>query len=268
MNRKETLGRLLLALATAFIMVAGSFAAAVYPALTDDGDTSEPVAVREQDFETREIGEAPISAKETMQGTWTQGTETEKETDYLGTANNFQLTREQIEEMEAQGDPYVGREKTVPAETTIVPADHGTRGPMMDCNGPYGTMADPLYEGTPVNFQADVVGDDNDNYRFRFDINNDGVWDGPGAGADGWGAYGQNTLMYQFNDNHIGQAVCQAWDGVCYSPATYTNRVWDEAGPWQWYYYSGYAYRTFGLRFRVFQTTDINQIGFFRYYTT
>ena len=62
--RKESIGRLLLTLLTAFIMVAGVFVAAVqtWSTTTQPGDKPNQLAESELDIETRETGDAPVSA--------------------------------------------------------------------------------------------------------------------------------------------------------------------------------------------------------------
>jgi hypothetical protein len=74
--RKESIGRLLLSLITAFIMVLGAFGAAV----TSFSQMEQPdvplAAENELDEGTREIGEAPISADiQEQEAQWTAQSE-------------------------------------------------------------------------------------------------------------------------------------------------------------------------------------------------
>jgi parallel beta-helix repeat protein len=86
--------------------------------------------------------------------------------------------------------------------------------PAVDANGPYGTPADPFYEGDLVNFNATIINGNPLDYQFRWDVNNDGQFDGPGTAPDFWGPKGVTNYTYQFRDNYIGQAMVEAWDGV------------------------------------------------------
>jgi hypothetical protein len=270
MNRKETLGRLLLTLLTAFVMVGAAFVTAT-SSFIDEATPSELVSVRELDEENRMAGEAPASAQDIEAGTAsfaTNAAETNPEKDFMNPSAEPYLSEKEMEELRAAGPDRSIREEVAQPADEYMEVDHGSRAPVVDAGGPYGTQAAPLYEGNPVNFVANVVGDANSNYKFRWDVDNDGEYEGPGSAPDYFGAYGDNDLNYQFNDNNIGLAKVEAWDGVSYNPVTYSSRIWDEpTGPGV-YYYTGYSYRTFGLRFQVHTTTTIEEIGYYRHYST
>jgi hypothetical protein len=87
-------------------------------------------------------------------------------------------------------------------------------------------MADPLYEGEPVTFESTITGDIATNYKFRWDVTGDGLWDGPGAGPSGWGDWGETDYAHTFCDNNVGEATVQAWDGT-YASYTFTGAMWD-----------------------------------------
>jgi hypothetical protein len=215
MNRKETLGRLLLTLLTAFVMVAGAFAVAL-PTLTTEVETPASVDVRESDMETRVAGEAPASAFTTE----TQG----------NTITERQISESSIPDPMVMEIPETGptarTERTGTATTEPqTPSSSGTRAATVEAYGPYGTMTDPLYEGEAITFESDVIGDINDNYQFRWDVTGDGVFDGPGAGA-GWGAWGESDFDYTFLDNNLGVATVQAWDGT-YTTTNYVGNMWE-----------------------------------------
>jgi hypothetical protein len=257
MNRKETLGRLLLTLLTAFVMVGAAFVSAA-PHFLDEGEPSS-VAVRELDEETRVAGEAPVSATDIGQETFaSEGSEiTEGDLESLGeSAPAIQRIF---------SDHEIERQESLPSEPSTTIEESGTRAATVDAGGPYGTQANPYYEGNPVNFVAQIAGDINDNYKFRWDLDNDGEYEGPGAGPDYWGAYGDNDLNYQFNDNNIGQAKVEAWDGVSYVTLSGGGDIWAEDYPPGWYMYAGY-YGTVGHKFSVSQTITIDELGACRLY--
>jgi hypothetical protein len=100
----------------------------------------------------------------------------------------------------------------------------------VDAGGPYGTQEDPYCVGDYIVFQADIIGGDEMNYKIRWDITSDGVFDGPGSAPEYWGDYGESDLPYVFMDPFIGQATVEAWDGstIGGAPAIITDTadVW------------------------------------------
>jgi ketosteroid isomerase-like protein len=161
-------------------------------------------------------------------------------------------------------DHKVARTETVTADEDMVEVGE-TRAATVDAGGPYGTQASPLYEGNPVNFVAQISGDINDNYMFRWDLDNDGNFEGPGSAPDFFGAYGDNDMIHQFNDNNIGLAKVEAWDGVSYTTFSGGGNLWNEDYPPYWYM-GGYYYGTVGYKFDVTQTITIDELGACRYY--
>jgi hypothetical protein len=186
MKRKETLGRLLLTLLTAFVMVAGAFVAAVPANTGQDESPSMPVAVRELDGGTSEAGEAPAGAT-------FKELEPEEQSNIMAVGNEdlpdlpqsvdpweMEIPEEDLNNMDTSKELYLankaeydnGLEQESTAESAITDSD--TRSATVDAGGPYGERDAPLYEGNPVNFEAQIAGDINDNYMFRWDVNDDG----------------------------------------------------------------------------------------------
>jgi hypothetical protein len=249
MNRKETLGRLLLTLLTAFVMVAGAFVTAI-PTLTVEENAPGVVDVRELDEETRVIGEAPISANTEIQG-----------------QSLIETTNEEIVSNDPDPMIEVNSATTRPAQeakanTIFSEPDRGTRSATVEAYGPYGTQSDPKYEGEIINFDSDVVGGINDDYRFRWEVTGDGIWDGPGAG-NGWGAWGETAYDHTYLDNNVGTATVQAWDGTWTTTNYYTS---------MWQYdttmtcnVGGYYLYTYGNQFTVLDhDITVDRLGGFR----
>ena len=84
----------------------------------------------------------------------------------------------------------------------------------VDANGPYGTLENPYCAPVTVVFEADIIGGNIGDYMFRWDINNDGFFEGPGSAGSYFGAKGENTLVMTIIEPYIGQARVEAWDGV------------------------------------------------------
>jgi hypothetical protein len=255
--KKEIIPKLLLSLVCAFVLVSGVFGAAVTTLSQDAGEeTGLPtvnIAASEQEMRLGDAGEAPASALEsatTSASTSTQVTAGDSEIGMPAT--------QRIETDEVDQDINV-------VETT--PESHGTRGAPVDFGGPYGEIppGTPYFEGDNVPFQANMVGASNSDYRFRMDVNDDGIYDGPGAGPDGWGNFGQNDYTHTFGDNHVGVANVEAWDGVSMKTLSGGGNLWDEHYPGGWYM-GGYYYGSVGMKFEVSRTITIDELGVCRYY--
>ena len=253
MNRKETLGRLLLTLLTAFVMVAGAFVAAV-PSFMDESETSDAVAVRELDEQTRVGGEAPSSAY------------TEEPAITLIEQANREAISNNPDPM-VEESPYTRISKPEVQsnsmfEETPAQPDRGTRAASIDAGGPYGTISDPLYEGEAVNFDATFTGDDPALYQFRWEVTGDGVYDGPGTG-DGWGAYGEMDYDHTYLDNNVGDVTVQAWDGS-WTTMDYYQSMWKYDDTYS-VNVGGYYTYTYGNQFTV-QSHDItvDRLGGFK----
>jgi hypothetical protein len=256
--RKENVGRLLLSILTAFVMVAGVFGAAVLTSYSET-DNIAPVAAREQEMQAREVGEAPISAMEGQLTSWEDidSGEADMVTAYSpidvpipegDVLPEDRFFREEVEE------PTVSMFGEAPMET-------GTRATGVDADGPYGTEANPFYEGDSVTFSAsNIPGGDESDYYYRWDADGDGNWDEDNFG----GTKGDTDYTHDFRDNHIGVATVEAWDGVSMKTFTGDGLIWDYSD-YGWYMYAGY-YATHGLKFTVNQDVTIDQLGVFRGY--
>jgi hypothetical protein len=272
--RKESIGRLLLSLLTAFVMVAGVFATAVFTAQVEWNEapsvTVNDDAAGELEREKSVVGEAPISA---ISGEQTNGMFTSRSRTTSGNSDTPATPMIAFDEIEEQRDePEFER----PERPTTTTPDRGTRAPTLDANGPYGTKDDPKYEGEEIDFTATIIGGNNNDYKFRWDLESDGVYEGPGSGPDGWGGYGESDMEdYEYLDNAVGLATCEAWDTVSYYPP-YNANMLDET------YYNYYYWLpvprfyldpppngddgTWGLQFDVYKDTTVDQIGFFKTY--
>jgi hypothetical protein len=152
---------------------------------------------------------------------------------------------------------------------TPTPADDdGTRAPgdVLDANGPYGTPADPEYEGTTLPLEThvyDVTGADvSAGYQFRWSPRNDGTF-------TSWSAPGQTITPYKYTDDYQGQALAQAWDGS-------TQSIWENRGSvqneqdWPFYVFT-YFYEetmTTAWEFDVTEDCRVEKFGLYRYSTT
>ncbi|UCE39375.1 MAG: hypothetical protein JSW00_09190, partial [Thermoplasmata archaeon] len=262
--RKENATRLLLSLLTAFVMVAGVFGAAVetfssnltdesgVPMITEEAD-SEP------ELEAGGIGDAPISAQESIDITFT---DTLSDNTQLGPS----IAPMDIEET------HLG-EDTKEEEVTITEniEAQSTRSPdSVDALGPYGQgipVFDPEWEGLPVTLNAEIEPEDeHGNYRFRWDADGDGEYDGPGdPGAPDYsfGEYGESEYPHTYNDDYKGLALVEAWDeswvwttvdGDCMNEPDWDTHWW-----WPPYYQM-----TWGWQFEVTKPAQLDQFGYFR----
>jgi hypothetical protein len=137
--------------------------------------------------------------------------------------------------------------------TTIVNSD-GTRNPYFSAGGPYG--GPNCFEGS-CTIHFEITTDDPSLIFFRWDFNNDGVWDTP------W----LTDMFYDkvMNDNYYGDVCAEGWDGV--STTTYviygynlypaTNYYWGLGGP-----------TVVGWQFRAKVTVAATALYFFNYYQT
>jgi hypothetical protein len=142
---------------------------------------------------------------------------------------------------------------------------HGTRNPdTVDANGPYGTGIpfDPYYEGDPITFDAQIEPEDeHENYKFRWDLDSDGLFDGPGdSSTDYFGEDGESAMTRTMYDDVTGKALVQAWDGS-WSWDYYSGNVQDEPTINSYYGYVGGSARTWGWQFEVTKDSQADQIG-------
>jgi hypothetical protein len=154
-------------------------------------------------------------------------------------------------------------ENTVaPDEPTISfgPSDPEPLGPTdeVDAQGPYGTPGDPYYEGDNVTFDADIINGSIMDYRFRWDVNNDGEWE-----RDfGETTEGETTYTHKFADDHIGLAKVEAWDGVSTKTVSGNGTILNETLPTS--NGSAGSYGTLGIKFKVWQDITVYQLGAFK----
>jgi hypothetical protein len=248
--RKESIGRLLLSLFTAFIMVAGVFGAAVITQSLDwaPSQPSENMAASEPEGELGGVGEAPTSA---IIGNSELNTAEPQVDDPL--AVTFE-EMQQLKESEATEETS--------SEPTLVSylEERGTRyppGASVDANGPYGTPTDPLYEGWSTTLSATITGDDPANSWIAWDLEDDGYYEIE------LGDYpqGQMDIPYTFTDNFAGQARVRAWDGT-YTPVTSKDSYWQETtSEPQVGLYVYRAYYVWGWRFSVTQPITVTDLG-------
>jgi hypothetical protein len=207
-------------------------------------------------------GDAPVSAfnTETTAQEFAQ-MESSEPTQDSGIDDVFMITPERPSEPT--------NDEPITTDTVIPPApERESRyppGTTCDGNGPYGTIDDPYYEGEDIDFTATINGDDIDNYQFRWDVNSDGQFDGPGPAADDfWGDYGDPDYTHTFLDNNMQDALVQAWDG---SMKSYTGggNLLDNTTSVGWYM-GGYYYGTIGQRFTLTQDVSVDRLGIQRWY--
>jgi hypothetical protein len=272
--RKESIGRLLLTLITAFVMVAGVFGAAV-TSFTESPTEEQlnpivQIAGSGLDMRMDEAGEAPASvndfagsafgnAESASSGELPQLSIALGSGSESGTPGGFQINSGDADGVSA--DQVGGM---LPGDSA--PLDQGTRAVSVDANGPYGEMppGTPYVEGDDVTFDASIAGGLKSDYKFRWDIDDNDEWDGPGVAPDFWGAYDESSYTHSFNDNHIGEALVEAWDGVSYKTIQGGGNLWDERRNPTYYHYS-YYYGTVGMPFRLSRSVTIDQLGMFRY---
>jgi hypothetical protein len=113
--------------------------------------------------------------------------------------------------------------------TVTSQAAEGTRAPGVDAGGPYGGPS--TFEGTTITFTATV--DDPSLIFFRWDFNNDGVYDTP------WrlSLTMSDTIDYTFDDDYFGDVCVEAWDGVSTTTIVHTGTILDGWNSVQWIIY-------------------------------
>jgi hypothetical protein len=264
--RKETTGRLLLSLFTAFIMVAGALSTAL-PILSTEWNgeeaaipTVEGEADSEMELEMSEAGDIPASAM------------SDAEIDTIANLPEGSMGAPNVA-VSMQEDPDLELdEESIEEEPNPISeglSTHGTRNPdTVDAGGPYGSGIpfDPVYEGDPIDFDGQIEPtDEHDNYKFRWDVNNDGNFDGPGdSSTEYFGEDGESSMTHTFYDDYKGMALVQAWDGswTWKTDSGYAHREADHWGYWYWY---GYYTLTWGWDFEVTKDCQIDELGVYRY---
>jgi hypothetical protein len=249
--RKESIGRLLLSIMTVFVMVAGVFAAAVLNnAVTwEDGTSSDTIAPSELDNKEGGVGEAPTSANS-------------RDNTEVIPSNLIEKTPDTSTQPLLPGE---GSAKETPGSSqrsstdTTAPEPRGTRiapGAYVDAGGPYGTPADPLYEGDPTFFIANIYDDDIANYEFRWDIDDDGEYD------TDWDS--SPFYFHTFTDDHVGVARVQAFDGTSTTVTKTGIPLQEDTTMNDVRYWPGYATVTWAWEFETSQDIRITDLGFYR----
>jgi hypothetical protein len=224
-------------------MVIGGFTAAIDDASLDT--SSRPAVAGELDVETREMGDAPISA--------------------LSDQAPAQMADDAGGEFSGPMAMYIGDDEVTERpdrESEGFARDPtGTRAVGVTAYGPYGTMSAPYLEGETVLFESDMTGGaSNSDYFFAWDVDSDGVYE-----KDFGTVKGETDYAHEFRDNLIGDATVDAWDGVSYTTSTASGTVWDNKAftPWYW---NWIYYWTVGYRFELNADVDITELGFYRHY--
>jgi len=137
---------------------------------------------------------------------------------------------------------------------TIVDTETGTRNPFFDAGGPYGGPT--CFEGS-CTIHFEITTDDPTLIFFRWDFNNDGVWDTSWL-TDMF----KDVVMY---DNYYGNVKAEGWDG--FSTTTFILTGYN-LYPAQNYYWGFYGPTVAGWKFRAKVTMDATDLYFFFYYQT
>jgi PKD repeat protein len=134
----------------------------------------------------------------------------------------------------------------------------------LNAMGPYGTHDYPYYEGDTVPFSAKILHGNPADYMFRWDVNEDGEFEGPGSAPYFWGAFGETDYSHQYLDDFYGDAKVQAWDGISMKEISGAGDIWG-GSTFEQYLAGGY-YATHGLKFTVNQDITVDQLGVYREY--
>jgi hypothetical protein len=247
-------------------MVLGALGAAVYTSTT--GDVEHPVSLvaSEPEIETREIGDAPISAMNEFAETQTGDSCTVINTDDTNAPTTMRLETDEA----ITGADLPLRETT--EQSPVSYRDTRSPGDVADANGPYGTEASPEYEGSPVNFQGsvydDVTGQDNTaNYYYAWEVTGDGIYDSnmfPPPYGPGPGIKGDPDYTHEYCDNHIGKATLEAWDGRSMKYVSNDGKPMNEDSQTWWV--GGSYYMTWGMQFEVEEDCEVYELGYYSAY--
>jgi hypothetical protein len=286
--RKESIGRLLLCLLTAFIMVAGVFGAAVYESSTDwathkPSQATENEAASELEIRSNGVGDAPTRVELTE---IPMTNSAEPETSSASSMDVFSLDMsDKTPNMDVPDQPqgqgtYWGELENDETSTPLrdVPEDHGTRpapGAYIDADGPY----TGYFEGWPITLQSEIYMDDPMNYRTRWDLEDDGEWDGPtdpsidpecwsstDVGSPKGPGYGVTDWSFDLRDNYQGECRVQAWDDTQIILPMAGGPYWPDNTFQVGMYmnYGSYNYNTIGWRFTVNNQIDVTELGCYR----
>lgn len=129
----------------------------------------------------------------------------------------------------------------------------------IDAKGPYGTASAPYYEGDTVSFNADVMNGIPEDYYFRWDVNNDGVWEKDDFNSQ----KGNPSYDHVFTDNYAGLAKVEAWDGVSYRTQTDYGKMLNDSNPTTDIPTGGSGFATVGVKFSVLNDVTVHQLGIY-----
>jgi hypothetical protein len=233
----ETKKRIFVPLFITFVMVVGAFAAMVHaPGAPAAVGARDPISTRADDGGAISALDAFTEEQEALQP--------EPTADALDVEPTF----EQIADMPDLAQPSGGQ-----ITITKVEEGQGSRAPGVDAGGPYGGPS--VYEGTTITFTATV--DDPSLIFFRWDFNNDGVYETP------WrlSLTMSDTISWFFGDDYYGDIVVQAWDGVSTTTIIHSGDNLDEWNSVQWIIYPA----NIGWRFTAKKDLTITQLGFYTY---
>jgi hypothetical protein len=155
-----------------------------------------------------------------------------------------------LEESDIEDEPLISQSSAGPQPLGITTE--------VDALGPYGNISTPYYEGDTVNFDSVIINGSAMDYYFRWDVDNDGLYE-----VDNFGVTpGITHLTYEFTDNYGGQAMVEAWDGLSMVTLYEKGDIWDGANSTR--YLSGGYYNAQGIKFRVHHDIIVDQIGYYR----
>jgi hypothetical protein len=220
------------------VMVVGAFAAMVpapgAPAAVGDRD---PIDTRAYDGEAISVFDAYMEEQEALQP--------EPTADALSTEPLFSEVMDDSQPQTNDGSDHI--------TITRVVNDEGTRAPGVDAGGPYG--GPDVYEGSTITFTA--TADDPSLIFFRWDFNNDGVFETP------WrlSLTMSDTIDWFFDDDYFGDIVVEAWDGVSTTTIVHSGDNLDGWNSVQWIIYPA----TIGWKFTAKKDLTITQLGFYTY---
>src|SRR5436190_8290115 len=132
----------------------------------------------------------------------------------------------------------------------------------ISAGGPYGGPTS--CEGsTTVTFR--VVGTDPSLIFFRWDFNNDGIYDEPNqAGGGNMGKWTTDkSVSRSFDDDYFGKVVVQGWDGV--STNVVINSGDNGVSAYAIQYLIGYGTYTLANRFQAKASVKMTEIGHYHY---
>jgi hypothetical protein len=230
--------RLFVPLFITFLMVVGAFAVMVPAPGTDTAvGGRNPIDTRAMTGEAISAFDAFSNEQETLQ--------TEQTVDEIDYEPLFSEVTDDSPVQTNDGSSHITLTKVV--------NDEGSRAPGVDAGGPYG--GPDVYEGTTITFTA--TADDPTLIFFRWDFNNDGVFETP------WrlSLTMSDTIDWYFDDDYFGDIVVEAWDGVSTSTIVHSGNNLDEWNSVQWLIYPA----TIGWQFRAKKDLTITHLGFYTY---